>query len=197
MGGAALVHNRVMRTTTSSRTATAALVLAFAAGACGSGGPTQPPPPVTGSCMEQLSVPNEGWAHVPEGTAIAYRHNPPASGPHYPVWARWELFTTTLARGYWVHNVEHGGVVLLHRPDAPASVITALHDAYRSLPADPACGHTRALLTPDPLLDRQVAVVAADAVLRGDCVDAAAIRQFTSARRGRGPEDICAPGPRP
>ena len=32
-------------------------------------------------------VANEGWIHVAEGSTVAYRANPPASGPHYPVWA--------------------------------------------------------------------------------------------------------------
>jgi hypothetical protein len=185
-----------MNSPSSARRVAAALALAACSGACGGGTPGGPGP-ITGSCMEQVNVANEGWAHVAEGAPVIYRHNPPASGPHYPVWARYELFTAPLARGYWVHNVEHGAVVLLHRPDAAPALVQALHDAYRSLPADPACGHTRSLLTPDPLLDRAVAVVAADVVLRGDCVDAAAIRQFTSARRGRGPEDVCAPGARP
>jgi hypothetical protein len=185
-----------MRIPVSARAASAVFAMAAASGACGSGSPSDPGP-VSGSCMEQVSVPNEGWAHVAEGVDVTYRHNPPASGPHYPVWARYELFTAPLARPYWVHNLEHGAIVLLHRPDAAPSLVQALQDAYRSLPADPACGHTRSLLTPDPLLDRAVAVVAADAVLRGDCVDAAAIRQFTTARRGRAPEDVCTPGSRP
>jgi len=57
--------------------------------------------------------------------------------PHYPVWLRYEVYTTPMARGYWVHNLEHGWIVLLHRRDAPASVVTDLTNAYRSLPADP------------------------------------------------------------
>lgn len=173
-----------------------ALALWASLSACGGG--DAPSTPISGGqCMQEVTVANEGWAHVTEGSAITYRHNPPASGPHYPVWARYEAFTTPVARGYWVHNVEHGAVVLLHRPDAPPAVIQALLDAYRALPADPDCGHTRALLTPDPLLDRPVAVVAVDHVLRGECVDANAVRQFASQRRNRGPENVCAPGTRP
>ena len=147
--------------------------------------------------MQEVSVPNEGWAHVAEGSAVSYLGNPPASGPHYPVWARYEAFTTTVARGYWVHNLEHGAAVLLHRPDASAEAVQALRAAYAALPADPACGHTRALLTRDPLLDRPIAVVAADVALLGDCVDQAAVRAFVVARRGRGPEAVCTNGTRP
>lgn len=147
--------------------------------------------------MDQVAVPNEGWVHVAEGSAITYAHNPPASGPHYPAWLRYEAFSSPMARGYWVHNLEHGAVVMLYRPDAPGDVVDALRAAYRSIPIDPACGHSRALLTPDPLLDRPVAVVAADFVLSGSCVSSSAINTFVGAHRGKAPEDVCAGGSRP
>ena len=60
-----------------------------------------------------------------------------------------------------MHNLEHGAIVLLYRPDAPPSAVQELRQAYQALPNDPACGHRRALLTPDPLLPRAVAAVAA------------------------------------
>lgn len=142
-------------------------------------------------------MPNEGWLHVAEGSAITYAHNPPASGPHYPVWLRYDAFSSPMERGYWVHNLEHGAVVMLHRPDAPPDAVAALRSAYRALPVDPQCGHARALLTPDPLLDTPVAVVAANVVLRGSCVSPAAINAFVTAHRGRAPENVCAGGTRP
>jgi len=143
-------------------------------------------------------VANEGWVHVAEGSPVTYAHNPPASGPHYPVWARYEEFTTPLARPYWVHNLEHGAIVFVYRPDASATTVTALRAAFRGLPNDPECGHPRALMTPDPLLARPVAVIAADWTLESDgAVDAQAIRDFTSAHRNHSPEDICAGGARP
>ena len=97
-----------------------------------------------------------------------------------------------MARGYWVHNLEHGGIVLLHRRDAPASVVTDLTNAYRSLPADPKCGDARALLTPDAEMPRPVAVVAANWRLDADGVDPEAIRAFVLAHRDQAPESICA-----
>ena len=142
-------------------------------------------------------MPNGGWSHVPEGVSVAYQSNPPASGPHYPVWARYREHTVVVARPYWVHNLEHGAIVLLYRPDAGDGTVAALRDAYAAIPPDPACGHKRALLTPDPLLARPVAAVAADWVLTADSVDRSAIVAFASARRGRGPENVCADGTRP
>jgi uncharacterized protein DUF3105 len=184
------------------RRASAAVLALLLAEGCGGGSSSSsapgPLPSTDPACvMSEAGVPNEVWAHVAEGTSVTYRSNPPASGPHYPVWARYEAFTTAVARPYWVHNLEHGAIVLLYRPDAPAAGVTALRDTFRALPNDPACGHPRALLTPDPALPRAFAAVAADRMLVGDCVNAEAIRQFTQTYRGRGPENVCQPCDRP
>ena len=142
-------------------------------------------------------VPYEGGRHVPEGSTITYRHNPPASGPHYPVWGRFMEHTAALPRGYWVHNLEHGAVVIAYRPDAPPDVVSALRDAFRTLPTDPRCGHPRALMVADPLLAGPFAAIAANTVLRCTAVDAAAIHAFTLAYRNHALEDLCAEGSRP
>jgi hypothetical protein len=175
-------------------------VVALWAGCGGSGSTNAPtPPPVdSGTCaMAESAVANEGWVHVAEGTAITYQHNPPASGPHYPVWARYQAYTTAVARPYWVHNLEHGAIVLLYRPDASPAVVSSLSDTFRALPNDPECGHPRALLTPDPELARAVTVVAANFVLEGDCVSPNAVLTFATAHRNHAPEDICDSGTRP
>jgi plasmid stabilization system protein ParE len=142
-------------------------------------------------------VANEGWAHVTEGSAISYQHSPPASGPHYPVWLRYEEYASAQARGYWVHNLEHGAVVFLYRPDAPAATVSALRDVFRTLADDPQCGHPRALMNPDPAMPRAVAVVAADWILEGDTVDGQAIRDFVAQHRNHAPENICEDGAQP
>lgn len=157
---------------------------------------TQTPIPVVEGCAVE-AVANEGWPHVPEGSAITYRHNPPASGPHYPVWARYEEHATAVPRGYWVHNLEHGALVFLYRPGAPAATIAALRSAYQALPDDPACGRKRAVLTPDPLLPGDTAVVAADFVLQSGCTDGSVIRSMATNHQGHGPEAVCDNGTAP
>lgn len=182
---------------------TRALAWAWGAllGGCGGGALTPPsgpvPQPGASPPAGAVMVPNEGWDHVSEGSPVSYQANPPASGPHYPVWVRYQEHATVVARPYWVHNLEHGGIVLLYRPDAAPSVVAALRDAYRAIPADPACGHRRALLAADPLLPGAVAAVAADWVLVSDGVDRDAVLAFVAVRRGQGREAVCADGTRP
>jgi hypothetical protein len=172
--------------------------MALAALRCGSSEPSGPTtPPSSGPQGTVVTeVANEGWPHVAEGSVVRYASNPPASGPHYPVWARYDEFTSVLPRGYWVHNLEHGAIVFLYRPDTPAATVEALRAVFRGLSPDSACGHRLSVMTPDPELPRPIAAVAADWVLTADGVDAPTIQAFVAARRNRGPEKVCSNGTR-
>ena len=150
----------------------------------------------TGACTTTV-VPTTPASHVPAGTAVAWADDPPASGASYPVWARYLAYSEVIPRGYWVHDLENGGVVVLHGNDVDIAAVQTLHAVYQAVPVEPACGHRRALLTPDPLLDAPFAAVAWGVVLRCDAVDPAAIVDFVVAHRGQGPAPTCADGTYP
>jgi hypothetical protein len=142
--------------------------------------------------------PNEGQSHVAEGTPLTYATNPPSSGTHYGVWGRWGVHSQPLDRGYYVHNLEHGGVVLLYRcGEGCAEVKAALEAVLAARAADPACSEavrTRLILTADPLLDVPVAATAWQNTYRAQCVDTPSLNAFIDAHYGRGPESTCAQG---
>src|SRR5262245_39258753 len=101
--------------------------------------------------------------------------------------ARYMDHVDPVPRGYWVHNLEHGAIVLLYRPDAPAALIDAVRAGYEAIPDDPECGHKRALVTPDPLLDVPFAAVAWHYVMEcGGIVDTQSVLDFTAAHRNHG-----------
>lgn len=133
---------------------------------------------------DDLATDDAGDFHVSAGADTVYADNPPTSGPQYGQWAPWRAFEQTVPRGVWVHNLAHGGVVLLYRPDARLEVLAALRQTYEALPVDPRCGHAWALLTPDPELELEWAVVAWGHVLAAHDVDGDAVTRFTSAHRG-------------
>jgi len=151
-----------------------------------------------GPCSTQRrDDPLETWIHADVGTTIQFKNEPPSSGTHYPVWARWQIHADPLPRPYWVHNLEHGGIVLLYGPHATSEDIADLEAVYGSLPLDPKCTHARALMTKDLELSVPIAVVAAGHVLLADCVDSARIIDFTRVYRDMAPESVCSDGSYP
>lgn len=205
------------------------MLLAFLAPLLGCGGkaPTvsggNPDSPDAGvSCDNQIiDVPLErvpdgtgrAWSHIDETQIPVYVNNPPVNGEHYGAsWGRWQIFSTEARRGYWVHNLEHGGVILLYRKaadglNAPQSVIDALMLAYNKIEADHSdecvslgLSHKRVVMTPDHLLpsDLPWAVVVAGPealglghMVKGACVDADFIKAFAERYRGQARETRC------
>jgi hypothetical protein len=91
---------------------------------------------------------SEGGVHVEQDSEIEWTNNPPHSGDHYPTWATWGEHDTPVPRGNWVHNLEHGGIVLLHNCPEPCDAeLEVLREVLGARP------DSRVLMTPDPLLD--------------------------------------------
>jgi hypothetical protein len=152
-------------------------------------------------------VPDEGNMHVAFGTPVQYQHNPPASGPHWPIPQAWGVYTGVVPREWWVHNLEHGGIVLLYNcprpddggasndggqpPDACPNEIAAMGQLYAQQPPVDyydTISETKMLVTPDPLLPTRFAAVAWDWDWTSDTFDLAAVKCFIDARYNRGPE---------
>ncbi len=156
------------------------------------------------SCFVEIEEPPLlSREHVPIGTVVQYDSNPPSSGPHYPIWAAYQAYTTPVPREYYVHDLEHGAIVLVYNcPDAGGcpDVAAALQKVSDSLPDDPLCTsagegvRVRTVITPDPLLDVPVAAAAWGWVYRAQCVDLPTLEAFAAAHYGQGPEDFCSNG---
>jgi hypothetical protein len=141
---------------------------------------------------------NEGWGHVPAGTEVNYTHNPPGSGPHYGQWTRSGVYAEAIDRRNWVHNLEHGWLVLLYRPGAPAADVRVLTDAWAAGFPDEQCPDSpvhRIIVTPDPLLPTPVAAITAFRVLAGDHVTTDQLaHMFASCRVGAPELRACGDG---
>jgi len=101
--------------------------------------------------------PDMGQGHVPVGTKITYTYCPPASGRHYaqpaaPIPARVYGPTDTLIPEQWVHNLEHGGLVILYKgAEVDDAALRTLFDA---VPASPICGFEPGGQSPGPVIAR-------------------------------------------
>jgi Protein of unknown function (DUF3105) len=147
--------------------------------------------------------------HVPVGSDVVYNSNPPASGPHYPIWAAFQEFAAPVPRPYYVHDLEHGAIVLLYKCDASGAtsptcdeIQQALRETMSSLPDDPVCTAQngpagparRTVMSPDPQLDVAIAAVAWGWVYKASCIDLASLKKFASDHYNQGTENICANG---
>lgn len=139
--------------------------------------------------------------HVSQGTVIDFstNTNPPASGEHFGIWAQYDRSYASLQRGFWLHNAEHGAIVLLYRDPAATADITALEDVVRGYPTDPMCTapvRNRALVVNDPDLPAEIpfAAVAWGVTYSATCVDPAALVQFQRDFYAEAPENFCDDG---
>lgn len=161
-------------------------------------------PPTTepiGACDGKLVTEhNVSAIHVEVGSPIAWTNNPPTSGNHFGAWAAWDRQYGDLPRGYWVHNLEHGGIVLAYRCDQVAcpETVDALLAAARAMAPDPMCtGNVskRVIVTGDALLPDgvQVAALAWNHAYTASCYDPY-VETFAAKHYAKAPENFCAEG---
>jgi Protein of unknown function (DUF3105) len=192
------------------------VVVALAAGvACGQSKPegasavavataaTYPASAPVGSCgavTQQHAI--EGATHVDLCSYVDYHTLPPSSGDHYPYWAAYMTYDQPVPEGYWVHNLEHGTIVLSYNCGEAgcADDIAAAQQMMDQFPTDSLCteqgqGVThRLVMTPDPRLDVRFAASAWGWTLRANCFDPAPFLAFATAHYGQGPEVLCENG---
>ena len=114
--------------------------------------PSPTPSPAAGASPNPGYVqPDMGRRHVPTGEKATYTYCPPASGPHYnaagagPIQPRLYGPSDRAIPEGWIHNLEHGAMVILYRgkagdpgvTDAGQAAIRALFDQF---PPSPVCG---------------------------------------------------------
>lgn len=145
-----------------------------------------------------VSFPLLASPHVCECSQVIYPSNPPTSGPHYPVWAAFKTYDKPVPRGFYVHDLEHGAIVVLYNCPAGCDAEVAQLAAWLDTrPADPLCAapvKSRVVVTPDPLIPTRFAAAAWGWALTSDCFDLAALGTFMDTHYAMGPENFCTDG---
>lgn len=184
--------------------------LLLAAIALGGAGCSDDEEPLVESCRAEAgacditlcdaSPPAQG-EHVEVCSVIDWPFNPPSSGPHYPIWAAFQRYDEAVPRGFWLHSVEHSGVVLAYNcalfDGDCAELRSSLDDFAAARGADPLCEApvvNRVIVTPDPHLDVAFAAIAWGHSLEASCFDDAAVTRFTDAHYGKNYENFCSGG---
>jgi hypothetical protein len=207
--GAESSHNPRVRSAAPSLFAVCvAAALALSAVACGGRHAASGPSgviasfPDAGCPVEIDEEPLLDAPHVPIPSNINWNSNPPSSGPHYPYWAAYQAYTEPVPRGYYVHDLEHGAIVLLYNcaTSSCTDTVAALQSVSDSLPDDPLCTQlgegvrVRTVITPDPLIDVPVAAAAWGWVYKAQCVDLPTLKAFALDHYAHSPEDFCTNG---
>jgi hypothetical protein len=135
--------------------------------------------------------PDMGQTHVGRGDKVTYPVCPPASGKHVnappygPIPAKlYGPDDTAIPQG-WIHNLEHGGLVLLYSCDkgaCEAAPQEQLQAFYASFPSSPICGVPPGSISPvvarfEQMPTRYAAIVW-DRVLYLDDLDSAKVLDF-------------------
>jgi hypothetical protein len=163
--------------------------------------PDAPPLPGESACTVTITtgIPVAKAQHVPVCTRVEYATNPPSGGDHWPYWADFRAYDTPVPREMYVHDQEHGAVVLAYRCDGPCpDVVSALEKVFDGVAPDPLCAggasSARKILTPDPELAAPIAAAAWGATYVATCIDPESLASFVADHYGHGPEQICGAG---
>jgi Protein of unknown function (DUF3105) len=138
-----------------------------------------------GDCTSETFDAQEA-AHVEELPAdYEYNSTPATSGLHSPVTAIWNLYDQPVPQINYIHNLEHGGMIIQYGSDVPAEDVSSLANWYQQ--------DTRGLIVAplaeeqeeeDPTLAGQIVVTSWTHMLRCGSFDEEALNDFSDDYRG-------------
>lgn len=169
--------------------------------------PAAPPLPGETECKVTITtnLPVQGASHHPVCTELSYATNPPSSGDHWSMWAEFRTYATPVPREMYVHNLEHGGIVMAYKCDGLClDIAQAYENAADAHGVDPLCAasstgaeRSRIIITPDPELGEPIGLAAWRATYVATCIDPPSILEFVDAHYAKGPENTCSEGKDP
>lgn len=113
--------------------------------------------PAEASTPSGAPEPDRGKTHVNPGTFVTYDFCPPASGPHNttsqfgPIAARYYGPDEQTVPQGWVHNLEHGALVVLYKCSGDVcsdSTQGQLRQFVQAFPPSPVCGVKAGVVAP-------------------------------------------------
>lgn len=152
----------------------------------------QGPAPVSSAHTAAYSVPDEGHTHVADGAILTPKHQPPSSGNHYASPLPPAAYPNEVPAGNWVHNLEHGYIVVVYRCTGAecsdlASQAKAIFDA---LPKEPKFNEVKFVSTSYQTMKPKIAVLAWAKEQDMDVMDQKLISDFYNKYVDHGREDL-------
>jgi hypothetical protein len=92
--------------------------------------------------------------------------------------------------GLWIHNLEHGYIVLLYNcPTACPELVAQLQQFYERAPVSAAYGYQKLVILPYSAMASRLAIVAWNRIDELEEFDEQRLLRFYEAYHDRGPED--------
>lgn len=152
----------------------------------------QGPAAVSNAHSAAYTVPDEGHTHVADGTALTPKHQPPSSGNHYASPVAANAYPAEIPAGNWVHNLEHGYIVVVYRcSGAECSDLAAqAKGIFGALPKEAKFNEVKFVSTPYQSMTPKIAVLAWDNEQDMDVMDQKLITDFYNKYVDHGREDL-------
>lgn len=136
---------------------------------------------------------NEGGVgrHIAQGRELPQRNRPPSSGLHYGGSAPYTVSATPIPAGNWIHNLEHGGIVILYRCDAQQTcgeAASRVRSEVSDVARPGAFGQVKIVGSPYQEIETQFTAVAWGRTLPLDEFDPDQLLAFYDRYVDRGPE---------
>lgn len=157
------------------------------------------PPQVNGDKIVGQAIDEMPHIHVDPPAKVQYNHDPPTSGCHYSIANQAPVppgfYNQEIPAEYWVHNLEHGYVVVLYNCPSPpgcASDIDQLKTWRKGLGPDPAGNgqipYAKVVVLPWHTMPVKFAAVSWDYYQGWDSLDISKVQAFYDNHVGHAPE---------
>lgn len=145
---------------------------------------------------------SQGEQHIQQGQEHeAYNSSPASSGPHYAdasAPTQWGIYTTEVAEEVFLHNAEHGGVIITYSPTLlPQEDLRRLQALFAPPYESDSFQPRKFILTPRTKNTKPIQLAAWRYTLDLDSYDEAKIKAFFSQRAGKAPEASAGPSNAP
>jgi hypothetical protein len=145
---------------------------------------------------------NQGQEHIIRGQKhVAYNSDPASSGPHYSdqgAPAPWGAYPRELPEEVFIHNEEHGGVVITYNPKMlSADQISSLQKLFTTPYSDTSFSPTKAIVMPRTQDSHAIEIASWTYTYNLDSYNADSLKGFYLQHVGQSPERTAGPTNQP
>lgn len=130
--------------------------------------------------VEEFSI--EGRDHVPAGTSIDYKTNPPTSGSHLAQAKEWGIFTDEIDDMAAIHSLEHGGVWISYK-DISEEEKATLNEIGKQ-------NSQSTLVSPRLRNENKIIIASWGRMMKLETVDKALIQKYIDTYKNQAPEKL-------